>query len=373
MAENDADKTHAPTERRLRQAAEKGDTRRSADLPRAAVVVLVITLGLGSSLAIASRLSGFATLCIAQAGSAPPSAALIWSRMFAGDLLPLLGLIGALSLSAALVTGGWVLSFTPLTPDLNNISPGHGLSQLFSAAGLAETLKSLLKFAVIGGVGAVMTITSAPDFEALAGAGGPNGALLLRLCLHILIGVCAVIMAFAGADVGLQYWLQRQKLRMSDAEIRNEMKDTVGNPQVRQRQRAIARRMARSRQMRRIPEASVIVTNPTHFAIAIRYRRGVDQAPIVLAKGADLMAAEIISRARGYGIPVLEAAPLARAIYRHVEPGEHVPVALYRACAEVLAYVWKMQLWRSAGGHKPPAPKLNSMSIPDLGPAQMVE
>jgi len=367
MAEDDAEKKHAPTERRLRQAAEQGDTRRSADLPRAAVIILVITVGLGSSIAIANRLDDFATLCLSQAGSASPRIAVAWSVAFANDLGPILGLIGALSIAAGVVTGGWVLSFTPLTPDINKINPGHGLAQLFSTTSLAETGKSMLKFVVIGGVAALMTINHAPDFEALAGTSGPNGLLLLKLCLQILVSVSIVISFFAAADVGLQFWLHRQKLRMTDAEIRNEMKDTVGNPQVRQRQRAIARRMARSRQMRRIPEASVVVTNPTHFAVAIRYRRGIDPAPIVLAKGIDLMATEIITRARSYGIPVIEAAPLARAIYRHVEPDEHVPIALYRACAEVLAYVWKMQVWRASGGPKPPTPKLSNMTIPDLG------
>jgi flagellar biosynthetic protein FlhB len=180
---------------------------------------------------------------------------------------------------------------------------------------------------------------------------------VISLALHVLIGVSTVIVALAGADVGLQYWLHRQKLRMSDNEIRAEMKETVGNPQVRQRQRAIARRMARARQMRRIPEASVVVTNPTHFAIAIRYRRGTDLAPVMLAKGVGLLAEEIISRARGYGIPIVEAPPLARAFYRHVEPGEHIPVALYRACAEVLAYVWRMQQWRAQGGQRPQPPR----------------
>jgi flagellar biosynthetic protein FlhB len=152
---------------------------------------------------------------------------------------------------------------------------------------------------------------------------------------------------------------------MSDQELRDEMKEVVGNPQVRQRQRAIARRMARSRQMRRLPEASVIITNPTHFAVAIRFRRGVDAAPVLLAKGVGLVAAEIVSRARGYGIPIVEAPPLARAIYRYVEPDDLIPVALYRACAEVLAYVWRLQQWRASrdARHKPAFPKISSFEI----------
>jgi flagellar biosynthetic protein FlhB len=180
----------------------------------------------------------------------------------------------------------------------------------------------------------------------------------------VLIAICIALTALAGFDVGLQFWLHRQKLRMSDAEIRAEMKDSVGNPHVRQRQRAISRRLARSRQMRRLPQASVIVTNPTHFAVAIRYRRGTDAAPLLLAKGVGLRAEEIIVLARGYGIPIVEAAPLARTVYSHVEPGENIPVPLYRACAEILAYVWKMQQWRASGGERPAAPTQNHLHIP---------
>jgi flagellar biosynthesis protein FlhB len=363
MAEGDdgQDKRHAPTERRLRQAAEKGQVNRSADLPRAAAVVLAVTIGLSAAAGIGYQLTNFVTACLAQVGTSAPAIGMRWSNYLIAEMLPVLGLIAALSIGASFFSGGWVLSFQPLQPDFSKFLPSHGLGQIFSKSGFSETLKSILKFIIIGGVGGYMILARAPDFVALAMMPSPNGTLLVSLCLQILGGICVAIVVLAAADVGLQYWLHRQKLRMTDTEMRNEMKEAVGNPQVRQRQRAIARRMARSRQMRRIPEASVVVTNPTHFAVAIRYRRGTDIAPMLLAKGVGLLAEEIISKARGHGIPVVEAPPLARAVYRHVEPGEHVPVALYRACAEVLAYVWKMQQWRSAGGQKPTPPKVQNL------------
>ncbi len=123
-------------------------------------------------------------------------------------------------------------------------------------------------------------------------------APVLGIALQTLIVICVVLALLAGGDLGLQIWLHRQKHRMSDAEIREEMKDAAGNPQVKSRQRAMARKLARARQMQRIPEASVIVTNPTHYACAIRYRRGGDRAPLLLAKGVGLLAEEIITRAR---------------------------------------------------------------------------
>ena len=251
-----------------------------------------------------------------------------WPRDVIALLAPLLLLIGALSLGSSLFSGGWIFSVEPLTPDLSKLSPASGLGQMFSLTHLTDTLKSIAKFVVIGGVGGTMIYLRAPDFMALSAMRGPSGSLLLSLCLQVLGAICLAIVVLAGADVGLQYWLHRQKLRMTDEEVRNEMKDAVGNPHVKQRQRALARRMARSRQMKRVPEASVVVTNPTHFAVAIRYRRGTDRSPMLLAKGVGLMAEEIISLAREHGVPIVEAPPLARAIYGQVEPDDHVPVAL---------------------------------------------
>jgi flagellar biosynthetic protein FlhB len=365
MAEDGADKRHAPTERRLRQAAEKGDVRRSADLPKAAAIVIAVTIALNAAAVIGARMNILFASFLAGAGADRVSLAASWTAAIAHEVGPLLGLIAALSLGSSFLSGGWVFALAALSPDLSKLMPQHGLGQVFSTSGFLETGKSMLKFVVIGGVGAVMIAAALPDFLALAGPFHPDAVSLLAICLHILTGICVAIVMLAAADVALNYWMHRHKLRMTDNEMRDEMKEAVGNPQVRQRQRAIARRMARARQMRRIPEASVIVTNPTHFAIAIRYRRGTDSAPLLLAKGVGLMAQEITARARALGIPIVESPPLARAVYRHVEPGDQVPVALYRACAEVLAYVWRMQAWRSTGGQRPVPPKPAKLDLDD--------
>jgi flagellar biosynthetic protein FlhB len=372
MAEDGQDKRHAPTERRLRQAAEHGDVRRSADLPKAASIILAVTLALNAAGAAIGQMEGLFADFLGQAGepaliAAPGLTAGIWAGAALQRVTPLLALIAALSTLAALFSGGWIFSLEKLMPDLSKLLPSHGLAEIFSAPGYAETLKSLLKFIVIGGTAAILAWAKFPDFAALAGLpvtlDAPGGGPMLSLCLDILSFICVAAVAVAGVDFALQYWLHRQKLRMTDNEMRDEMKESVGNPQVRQRQRALARRMARARQMRRIPEASVIITNPTHFAVAIRYRRGTDAAPLLLAKGVGLLAQQIISTARGLGIPIVETPPLARAIYQHVEPEEPIPVALYRACAEVLAYVWKMQQWRSVGGQRPTPPRPAKIEI----------
>jgi flagellar biosynthetic protein FlhB len=298
---------------------------------------------------------------LGEAGHAAPAAAMDWTWTLIGELAPVMCLIVALSSASSLLSGGWVLSGKQLMPDFSKLLPSHGLGQVFSKPGFSETAKALVKFAVIGGIGALAVMRHEADFAAFAAA--PDASGMFGLALSVLTEICAGVVVLAAGDVALQWYLHRQGLRMSDTEMRDEMKEAVGNPQVRQRQRAIARRMAKARQMRRIPEASVVVTNPTHFAVAIRYRRGVDLAPLLLAKGVGLQAEEIISRARGYGIPIVEAPPLARAMHRHVEPGEPVPVALYKACAEILAYVWRLQQWRAAGGAKPKPPNGDTIPI----------
>jgi flagellar biosynthetic protein FlhB len=366
MAESDGqDKKHAPTERRLRQAVERGDVARSTDLPKAAAIVLVITIGLNAAANVSGRFEVICATALALAGTGEVSLAKMSSESFIMATAPLLGLIAALSAVVGILFGGWTFSMAALMPDFSKLAPSHGLGQLFSVSGMTDTVKSLAKFLVIGGVGGVMILNHMDAFATLAAPVQSSIGAMVALCLHILVAVCVAIVAIAAVDVGVQFWLYRRRHRMSDQELRDEMKDVVGNPQVRQRQRAIARRMARSRQMRRVPEASVIITNPTHFAVAIRFRRGVDAAPILLAKGVGFLATEIIRQAGIYGIPIVEAPPLARAIYRHVEPDDPIPVALYRACAEILAYVWRLQQWRASreARQKPAFPKISSFEI----------
>jgi flagellar biosynthetic protein FlhB len=359
------DKKHAPSERRLRQAAERGDVARSTDLPKAAAIILATTIGLNAAASVGGHFESICATALALAGTGEVSLASVSSQSFIIATAPLLILIGALSALVGILFGGWTFSMTALVPDFSKLSPSHGLGQLFSVSGMTDTLKSLAKFLVIGGVGGVMILNHRAAFASLAAPAQSSVGAMVALCLHILVAVCVAIVGIAAVDVGVQFWLYRRRHRMSDQEVRDEMKEVVGNPQVRQRQRAIARRMARSRQMRRLPEASVVITNPSHFAVAIRFRRGVDAAPVLLAKGVGFLATEIIRQARSHGIPIVEAPPLARAIYRHVEPDDPIPVALYRACAEILAYVWRLQQWRASreARQKPAFPKISSFAI----------
>ncbi|WP_298222540.1 flagellar biosynthesis protein FlhB [Acidocella sp.] len=358
MAEEGAgEKKHAPTERRLRQAAERGDVGRSQELPKAAAIAIFTLLGLTAAAGLGARLLDLFAAALDQAGTAPLSAASDWATSAAVALFPLLALLAAIALAGSIASGGWVFATNLLMPDFSKLMPQAGLGQIFSGHGFSEHGKSILKFLAIGGAGAIVILLSRGRFAALALLPFPVPGAMLGIALQTLGIICVVLVLLAAGDFALQFWMHRQKLRMSDEEIREEMKDAAGNPHVKSRQRAMARKLARARQMQRIPEASVVVTNPTHYACAIRYRRGGDRAPLLLAKGVGLLAEEIITRARAHGIPVVQSPPLARAIYRYVEPDDHVPTALYRACAEVLAYVWRLQRWRAQGGMKPLPPK----------------
>lgn len=371
MAEDDSgEKKHAPTERRLRQAAERGDVRRSQELPKAAAIAVFTVLVLAGAAGLGIKLQGVFAACLANAGTAPLSAAKGWAGAVGGALFPLLAFIAAVGFAGSIVSGGWVFAVNLLMPDFSKLMPQQGLGQIFSSHGLTEHGKSILKLLAIGGAGGLAILARRTDFASLSGLRAPLPGALLGIAFQVIITICLVLVVLAAGDFALQVWLHRQKLRMTDAEIREEMKDSAGNPHVKSRQRAIARKLARARQMQRLPEASVVVTNPTHYACAIRYRRGSDRAPVLLAKGVGLLAEEIIARARGHGIPVVQSPPLARAIYRHVEPDDNVPVALYRACAEVLAYVWRLQHWRTQGGEKPmpPKPHEGEIEVPRFAP-----
>lgn len=358
MAEGSSgEKKHAPTERRLRQASERGDVQRSQELPKAAVITFAILGALYAAIALGNRFMTLFAAGLNSAGTSTISIARFWTSSTFDLFFPLLALIGVISFIGSVISGGWVFAINLLLPDFSKMMPQSGLKQIFSGDGAIEHLKSIFKFVTIGGVGGAAIFMMRPDFVSMSAVSLPQPGMLLEKGLHVLVLISFVLVALGGADFGLKIWQHRQKLRMTDEDVRQEMKESVGNPHVKSRQRAMARRMARARQMKRIPEASVVVTNPTHYACAIRYQRGVDKAPILLAKGVGLMAEEIISRARGFGIPVVEFPPLARAIFRYVEPDDHVPIALYRACAEVLAYVWKLQKWRAQGGEKPRPPK----------------
>jgi flagellar biosynthetic protein FlhB len=252
---------------------------------------------------------------------------------------------------APLAIGGWSFVPTAALPKFSRINPAAGFARLFSIRGVAELGKALLKAGLIGGVAALVLWRAKDSMLELAGqpfetALASTGALVMVSVLSI----AAVMSAIAAVDVPLQLWQYARNLRMTREDVKRETKETEGDPHVKAAVRAQQRAAARKRMMAEIPKADVVVTNPTHYAVALRYEQSM-RAPVVVAKGADLLAARIRGIAEMHRVPILEAAPLARALYAHTELGEQIPEKLYTAVAEVLAYVF--QIRTGAAGVRP--------------------
>lgn len=284
----------------------------------------------------------------------------------------LVAVLGALA--GPLMLGGVVLSSKALAPDFNRINPLAGLKRIFSVQGIAELVKSVLKALLVGGVvywvvvhqqDALFALLSQPLERGLISFGD----ILLFAMLALVSGVALV----AAIDVPFQLWQYHSKLRMTKEEVRQEHKEQEGDPHVKGRIRSQQREMARRRMMADVPKADVVVTNPTHFAVALKYDSGQMGAPQVLAKGINLVAQNIRGLAAEHGVPLLEAPPLARALYRHCDIGEQIPAALYGAVAEVMAYVYQLQQYLAGGASSSLPPQVpQALPVPaDLDPGQL--
>ena len=238
------------------------------------------------------------------------------------------------------------LNFTakPLSPDFNKINPLSGIKKLFTVNSLAELVKSILKVSVLTYVvyGCVkqewQNMPLLIEMDAAA-----STMYVAGVTFKIMIRTVWVIAAIAVIDYAFQRWNFEKGLRMSKEEIKEEMKETEGDPIVKARIRSMQRDMARKRMMQDVPKADVVLTNPTHLAVAIKYDRSKANAPIVVAKGAGLIAEKIREIARKHNVPVLENKPLARSLYKGVKIGTEIPSSLYKAVAEVLAYVYRLK------------------------------
>lgn len=359
----DAEKKHAPTAAKLRQAREQGQIRRSNDLPKAATTLLLILLVTGLGGAMTGMAFEWMRASLENAGSRSFRTIGVLDLEFAGTLTAFLLAVGVLSFGAGIASGGWMMSMALLAPKFERIDPAKSWGQVFSISNLIEVGKSALKICVIGGAGYLayraqrfnLLALGSPRQITLAALGGPAFAIMAAAT-----GGGAVL---AGVDVGVQAWLNRRALRMTDQELKEDTRNAEGDPHVRARRRAIMRRAARARQTQAVRTASMVITNPTHYAVAVRYRRHIDAVPVVVAKGVDLAAQPILEEARVHGIPLVEAPPLARALHRQVEVDAPVPTYLYRAVAEVLAYIWKIETWKAQGGARPVRPAFQEDSL----------
>lgn len=350
MADNEQERSERATPKRREDARKKGQVVRSPEVTSAALILGAVGgFALMGPVILGKVRHAMTDMLAVNAPTAMTEAELYGVLMNALSVTialaaPVMAWFAFVAIGSMLAQPGLVWSATPLGPDWSRVSPISGFKRLFSLQSATVSLKTVLKFVVIGGVayavvkGELPQLTAAMTAEPSA-AIGALGAALWRLGLWS----GAVIAVLAAADYGYQRWEYDRSLRMSRQDIKNELKETEGDPLQRARIRALQRERATKRMMADVPTADVVVTNPTELAIAMVYRHGEMNAPKVVAKGAGFVAKRIRETAWRHGVPVLENKPLARALFKTTEVGEAIPSKLYRAAAEVLAYVYRIR------------------------------
>lgn len=362
--ESDLEKTEPASPGRLEKAREEGQVARSREL----VTFVMLVTGLGGLWTMGEMIGGHFSGALRNGLQFERASAFDASHMMvqAGTavlhalqaLMPLFAMMLVAALVAPMMLGGWLLSAKSLAPKFSKLNPVAGIGRMFSAESLAELLKTIVKSLLIGSVSwwviadnmaSIMTLISEPVHAAL-----PHTLRLVAVSCALIIGSLLLV---AAIDVPYQLWSHARKLRMSREDLRQEQKENDGDPQVKAQIRRQQQQMAKRRMMAEVPKADIIVTNPTHFAVALKYQDKEMGAPRVVAKGTDLVALRIRALAEENRIPILEAPPLTRALYRHTQLNAEIPVALYAAVAEVLAWAYQLHRWRSEGGTLPRTPQ----------------
>lgn len=364
------ERTEQASEKRLREAREKGDVPRSRDFTAAAVTLAALGALLAMRASIGTQLVALfrASLTMPREALADPhalTAALGVAALAALKLAaPVLGAAAGAALLAPLALGGWTFSSEALGFKFERLDPIAGFGRIFALRGVVELVKALAKFAVAAGVTALLLWQLAPQL--LATGSGPVHAGVLRALSLVgwaSLALAGSLLLIAAVDVPWQLYDYARRMRMSREELKQEYKETEGSPEVKGRVRSLQQQMARRRMMQEVPRADVVVTNPTHYAVALRYDEARMRAPVVVAKGADIVAAQIRDVAARHRVPTVEAPPLARALFRSTDLGAPVPAALYVAVAQVLAYVYRLKAATAAGQPAPPPP------VPEIDPA----
>jgi flagellar biosynthetic protein FlhB len=377
--DSDLEKTEAPSGKRLQQAREEGQIVRSRELG----TFLLLATGLAGLWVSGSDLYLDLTGILRHSLGFDPRVAHDPAVMIAGAadnvyqtallMLPIFGALVVVAILGSIALGGVVLTSKPLEFDLKHFNIVSGFGRMFSLQTVVELVKASCKAILIGGVGAGVLWLHMSDILVLINA-SPTSAIarsmsLVALCVMLVV---ASLIAIVAMDVPWQLWSHFKKLRMTKEEVKQENKDTEGDPQIKGRIRQQQRAAARRRMMSAVPNANVVVTNPTHYAVALSYTEGQIGAPRVVAKGTDQVAARIRELAVEHRIPILEAPPLARALYQHVDLGREIPIALYSAVAEVLAWVFQLRGWRVGMGLEPKPPA--SLVVPaELDPQNVAQ
>ena len=368
--DSDAEKTEDASPRRIEKAREEGDVPRSREL---ATFAVLMTAG--------ACLWAFGGMLVETLGRTLKSGlsldreqvynpAILIERVF-NDIvavmlacLPIAGAIMLIALVSPLLIGGWLFSSKAFMPNIMKLNPLKGIGNMFSKNALVELVKAIAKTIVVG---IVAYIVISGQKEAMLGLAveplNESSAHALGMIAKSFLFIVGALGVIALIDGPYQIWHWNNKLKMTRQEMIQESKESDGNPQIKGKIRQMQREMARGRMMQNVPTADVIVTNPTHYAVALKYAEGQRGAPMVVAKGIDDIAAKIRELGAEHKVAMLEAPPLARALYQHVDIDEEIPEKLYSAVAEVLAYVYQLRAYKKGEGDYPDRPK--KLKVPD--------
>lgn len=371
MAADDAgERSEQATAKRLKEARDKGQIARSKEVTTAFLLMASAVL-----LYVFSDRIGVAVANVAKQAFSPDRNYLFSSKQMlaatgaiAGDVLwavgPVLAILLVITLASSILLGGASLSTKAMAPKFDRMSPAKGFKRMFGTHALVELVKALAKVSVVFVVGYFVLVDVFPDLLNL-GTGdlmaGVKGAITLVMQSFFLLSLSLLLIAFI--DVPYQLWNHAKQLKMTKQEVKDEYKETEGKPEVKSKIRQAQREMAQRRMMEAIPDADVVVTNPEHYSVAIKYDPLKQGAPLVVAKGVDVIAMQIRKVAIANDVPLLAAPPLARAIYHTTEIGHEVPQGLYLAVAQVLAYIFQLKRFSEGKAARPKA--IKDLPIPD--------
>lgn len=347
--DNDQEKTESATPKKRSEARKKGQITHSREIP--SVFVLLGSIGFfffgGSWMfwSLVQIIRNFFQRAATIQWTAENLHSFFWqlSGQLAHLLMPFVLLIMLVGIIGNICQVGFLFTTQPLSPKLSKLNPISGLKRLVSLRSLIEMLKSLAKLGIVGWVSYLLV---KGETDAIAALIRMDVLTILRyignVALRILIATSGVMVILAGLDYLFQHWQHEKDLKMTKQEVKDEHKQAEGDPAVKSRIRSVQREMARRRMMEAVPGATVVITNPTHLAIALKFENSF-HAPVVVAKGAGYIAERIRSTAKANDVPIVEQKSLARALYKSVEIGQFIPVELYRAVAEILAYVYRLK------------------------------
>lgn len=362
--ENGQEKTEEASSRKQEKAREDGQIPRSRDLTTTAILLLG-TIGL---FIFGQFMSGKMVnvmrhnFILTREAIFDPQAMIahLASSMYEGllSMMPLFGLLLAASIIGPIALGGWLFSTKAMAPKLSRMDPLAGLKRMFSMKALVELAKALGKVLVILGASVFLLLAFEQAMFRLSDQ-DVNRAIIesMKISGYAAIALSAVTILIAAIDVPFQIWDHNKKLKMTRQETRDEVKDTEGKPEVKGRIRQLQREMAQRRMMSNVPQADVVITNPTHYAVALKYDPDKMGTPILVAKGGDHIALKIREIAAFHKVEIIESAALARAIYHTTEIDQEIPAGLYVAVAQVLAYVFQLRNYRRGAGERPSYPR----------------